>query len=260
MGVNTWKSAITKIEPNKISVRGYSIDQLMGEISFSQAVYLVLKGELPSENIGKMLDAIFVSSIDHGVTSPSTQTVITVASTGSEFNAAIASGILAINRYHGGAIESAMKIFLEIKSACDKKNLTIDDSVKLAVAEMRAEKKIMFGFGHRIHTKDPRTVKLFELAEKYEVSGDFITIARSIEKALKDIVGKPLPINVDGAIGALLCDLDFSPEYGNLFFILSRISGHAAHIFEERARYKPMRKIDPFSWEYDGPDDRSIEA
>jgi len=255
-----WKSAITKIEPNKISVRGYSIDKLMGRVSFAQSIYLILKGNLPSENIGKLLDAIFVSSIDHGVTSPSTQAAITTASTGSELNAALASGILSINKYHGGAIESAMRIFYAIHELRVEKNLSIGDSVKLIIAEMRDEKKVVFGFGHRIHTHDPRTTKLFDLAEQYEIAGDFVEIAKSIEKSLQEIIGKKLPLNVDGAIAAVLCDLGFTPEYGNLFFILSRISGHAAHIFEEKNRYKPMRRIDPFSWEYDGPDDREIDS
>ena len=58
MGRNTWKTAITKVEPNKITVRGYSIDNLMGNVSFAQAIHLVLKGELPSESAGRMLDAV----------------------------------------------------------------------------------------------------------------------------------------------------------------------------------------------------------
>ena len=255
-----WKSAITKIEPNKISVRGYSIDKLMGRISFAQSIYLVLKGNLPSDNIGKLLDAILVSSIDHGVTSPSTQAAITVASTGSKLNAALAAGILSINKYHGGAIESAMRIFSTIDELRGEKNLSINDSAKLVIAEMREKKEVVFGFGHRIHTQDPRTAKLFDLAEQYEVAGDFVKIARSIEKSLQKLINKSLPINVDGAIAAVLCDLGFTPEYGNLFFIVSRISVHAAHVFEEKNRYKPMRRIDPFSWEYDGPDDREIDG
>ncbi len=77
----------------------------MGKISFSQAIYLVLKGELPSPEVGRLLDAIFVSSVDHGAGPPSVLAARTVASTGAELNAAVAAGVLAINRFHGGAIE-----------------------------------------------------------------------------------------------------------------------------------------------------------
>jgi citrate synthase len=258
MSEETWKTGITKIEPNKISVRGYSIDSLMGNITFSQMIYLVLKGELPSENIGKIMDAILVSSVDHGVTPPSALAALTTASTGAELNGALASGILSINKYHGGAIESAMHIFNDINALRKEQNLSIPEAAKQIISEMRSKKKVVFGFGHRLHKKDPRTAKLFELAEKYEAAGDFVEIARASEKALQEVTGKDLPINVDGAIGGLLLDLGFTPNYGNLFFILSRVTGLAAHIFEEKERFKPMRKINPFTWEYDGPEPREL--
>ena len=84
-----WKSAITKVEPNKLAVRGYKIDELMGKVSYSQMVYLLFKGEMPSENVGKMIEAILVSSVDHGTTPPSVLSALTVASTGAPLNAAV---------------------------------------------------------------------------------------------------------------------------------------------------------------------------
>ncbi len=258
MAENTWKTSLTNIEPNKITVRGYPIDKLMGKVSFSQAIYLMLKGELPSENVGKMMDAMFVSSIDHGVTPPSTLSALTVASTGAAFNAALATGILSINKFHGGAIESAMHIFLQINEVRKRDELSFDDAAVKVIREMRENKKVVFGFGHRLHKQDPRTVKLFALAEEYGLAGDHVQIAKSVEKALVEVLGKQLPINVDGAMGAVLCDLDFAPYFGNLFFILSRISGLSAHIHEEQTTMKPMRKIDPFAWEYGGPEEKDL--
>jgi len=108
-----WKTAITKVEPNKLLLRGYRIDELMGRVSFSQAIYLALIGELPSEKVGRLIDAILVASIDHGATPPSTLSAITVASTGAPPNAALASGILAITHLHGGAIEGCMRVVME---------------------------------------------------------------------------------------------------------------------------------------------------
>jgi len=259
MNEEAWKTAITKIEPNKITVRGYSIDDLMGKISFSQAIYLMIKGELPAENIGKMMDVIFVSSIDHGVTPPSTLSAITVASTGAEFNAALAAGILSINKFHGGAIESAMRIFYQISSLRSEKKISIEKAVRAVITDLRAQKKVVFGFGHRIHKNDPRTIKMFESAEKFGIAGKHVKIAKAAKIILAEVTDKNLPINVDGAIAAVLCDLDFSPDFGNLFFILSRIPGLTAHIFEEKARFRPMRKIDPFNWEYDGPKPRKLK-
>ncbi len=90
----SWKTAITQIEPNHVRLRGYDIGQLMGRIGFGSAVYLILRGELPDEKVGRLMDAILVSSIDHGVTPPSTLAARNVASTGGGLSGAAASGIL----------------------------------------------------------------------------------------------------------------------------------------------------------------------
>ena len=103
-----WHTAITQVEPNSVQLRGYPIDQLMGQISYAQAVYLALRGELPDLSTGKLIEAMLVSSVDHGVTPPSVLTALTVASTGADLSACVASGVLAISRWHGGAIEACM--------------------------------------------------------------------------------------------------------------------------------------------------------
>lgn len=254
MGENHWKTGITKIEPNKISVRGYRIDHLMGKVSFPQVIYLILKGELPDEKVGRMIDAILVSSIDHGATPPSTLAARTIASTGSPLNAALAGGILAIYKYHGGAIENAMKQYIEIVV----KGGEIKEEAERFVRSKLESKQIVFGFGHRYHKNDPRTAKLFSLAEELGFKGKYVETAIAIAEAIEKIKGKKLPINVDGAIAAILCELGFPPELGNAFFIMARIPGLIAHIYEEQTRMKPMRKIDPVDHEYDGPSDREI--
>ena len=258
MANNKWKTAITEIEPNKIKLRGYPIDELMGRISYAEAVYLILRGELPSAEVGKLIDAILVSSIDHGVTPPSAQAALTVASTGAPLNAAVASGILAISKYHGGAIEACMKI---LKSA----HRLVEDGkpVEAAAGEIvdsyRKSKKRMSGFGHRVHTNDPRAARLFQLAEEAGKSGTFIELIGSIEGELEESAGKKLPINVDGAIAAVLCELDFWDNLANAFFIMARVPGLVAHAAEEQERQPPMRQIDPANHEYDGPAERHLE-
>ncbi len=254
----TWQTAITKIEPNKIHVRGYPVDEMMGKLSFSQVIYLILKGELPSENVGKMIDAMLVSSVDHGASPPSTLAAITVASTGSTLNAALASGILAINKFHGGAIEGCMNVVLQIAKVKNERSLTIERSVESVLIDYRNKKRRVPGFGHRLHNKDPRSIKLFALAEKYKLAGEFVKIAKTIEIYLEKTANKALPINVDGAIATILCELDFLPSLANVFFIIARIPGLVAHIAEEQSRQKPMRKIHPTAFEYDGHAERQI--
>ena len=125
--------------------------------------------------------------------------------------------------------------------------------------EMKEKGKRASGFGHRIHTQDPRTQKLFSLAEELGLAGKFVRIARAVEEGLKELMGKSLPINVDGAIAALLCELDIPPEIGNAFFIIARVPGLVAHVHEEMTRMRPMRKIDPQDYAYDGPEEREVK-
>ena len=258
MADEKWKTAITDVKPNRIVMRGYPLDELLGKISFARAIYLVLKGEFPSPEVGKLIDAIFVSSIDHGASPPSILAARTVASTGGELNSAIAAGVLAISRFHGGAIEEGQRLFMEIAKRAAESGVDEKKVVKDVLDEMKAEGKRASGFGHRLHTKDPRTLKLFSLAEELGLAGKHVRIARTVEKVLGEQMGKVLPINVDGAIAALLCDLGIPAEIGNAFFIISRVPGMVAHIHEERTRMKPMRKIDPENFEYDGPPERSV--
>jgi citrate synthase len=253
-----WKTAITRIEPNKISVRGYKLDELMGKISFAQLIYLLFKGELPDSDTGKMIEAILVSSIDHGTTPPSTLSAITVASTGAPLNAALAAGILAIAEFHGGAIEECMHILQLVMKKVKDENLSPAAAAEKIISEYRRQNKRLSGFGHRLHSDDPRTKKLFKLAEKYGFTKKYVPLARTLEAELEKTFQKKLPLNVDGAIATLLCEMDFDPLLANAFFIIARVPGLVAHIYEEKTRYKPMRQIHPTDVEYDGPADRTI--
>src|SRR6202007_2071831 len=104
-----WETALTSIRPNSILTRGYPVDELMGRLSFADAVYLLLMGELPTPAIGRMLNAVLVSSLDHGVTPPSTLAARQVATSGAPLKDCVAAGMLAFGRHHGGDIESCMR-------------------------------------------------------------------------------------------------------------------------------------------------------
>ena len=258
MADQTWKTAITKIEPNKVTVRGYSIDELMGRISFGEMVYLVLKGELPSPEIGKLMDAILVSSVDHGVTPPSALAARTVASGGAPLTSAIAAGIMTINRHHGGAIEGCMMVLLELVEYKQETGVDAQTAAREKMAEFRAQKRRVPGYGHRVHTNDPRTQRLFALADKAGVAGEYIEMGHALRLAMKETLNRDLPLNVDGGIAAVLCELGFPPELGNGFFAISRTVGLTAQVYEEQTRERPMRRINPTTHEYDGPQDRTL--
>ncbi|MBL8746927.1 MAG: citryl-CoA lyase [Phycisphaerae bacterium] len=250
-----WTTAITKIEPNKVAVRGRDIAGLMGKVSFGAAVYLILTGRMADEKVGRLMDAVLVSSIDHGATPPSCLAARTVASTGASLSQSVAAGIMSINRHHGGAIEDCARYLSSLLERCRHEGRTLDEVAGAEVARIKGSGDRISGFGHRVHTKDPRTKRLFELAAEAGLSesgATHIAAARSVERAFAAI-GKPLPINVDGAIGAILADLGLDPRVFNGVFMIARTPGLVAHVVEEQTREKPMRRIDPVNHAYDGP-------
>ena len=256
MKEETWKTAVTKVEPNKLLLRGYPIDELMGRITFAQGVFLAIKGELPSEGEAQMLDAILVSSVDHGVTPPSCLAARTLASTGTPLNAALAGGVLAISRHHGGAIEDSMIVLQEAVRRKGEMGNKQEEMASVIVKEYRDKNKRLPGFGHRIHTRDPRTTKLFQIASDLGIAGEYVGMAKAIGDAIERSTGKRLPLNVDGAIATLLCEMDFPTKLANAFFIMARIPGLVAHVYEEQTRMRPMRRINSAIHEYDGPPER----
>src|SRR4051794_41837091 len=105
-----WHSSLTNIEPNKICIRGYPLDEMMGRLGFAEAVYLLLMGELPTPAIGRMLNAVLVSSIDHGVTPPSTLAARNVATSGAPLKDCVAAGLLAFCPHHGRPIQASLRV------------------------------------------------------------------------------------------------------------------------------------------------------
>ena len=253
------KTSISWVEAEKISLRGYAIEDLIGNISWGEAVYLILLGELPPKNFANLLEAILISVIDHGVRPPSTIATVTVANTGASLNSSVAAaGILAINKYHGGAIEDAMQAISEAVDWQKSENRSASQSAETIVQIYKEKGVRISGFGHRFHAADPRTVRLFELAKELEVAGKFVEQAEAIEKVLSENSGKHLPINADGAIAALLCEMNFPPKTANGIFMIARVPGLVAHAVEEQENNPPMRTVDVENYEYDGEKGRKL--
>lgn len=258
MKEETWKTSITKVEPNKLLLRGYRLDELMGAVTFSQGIFLALRGTLPTEKESKILDAILVSSIDHGVTPPSCLAARIIASTGAPFNAALAGAILAISKHHGGAIEDAMELFQEALSRRKTLKGTHEEAALAMIQEYRDAGKRLPGYGHRLHTKDPRSQRLFQMAHELDLARDYVKVAEAIEAGTEKTLGKRLPLNVDGAMAALLCEMGFPNQLGNAFFMMARVAGVIAHIFEEQTTMRPMRHINPKEHVYEGVPERTL--
>jgi citrate synthase len=255
-----WHSSLTEIGANKILVRGYPLDEMMGRLGFAEAVYLLLMGELPTPAIGRMLNAVLVSSVDHGVTPPSTLAARSVATTGAPLKDCVAAGILAFGPHHGGDIESCMR-FLDAGLTLMRGGKSLKEAADAIVEDCVAQNLEPPGFGHRFHTRDPRAARLFQMALELELEGEHVRLIRATERAVESHAshfGRPLPVNVDGAIAAISADLGFAYELGNAIFLISRLPGLIAHAHEERTRQSPMRQLDPKDYDYDGAGERRL--
>ena len=255
-----WQSSLTEIAPNKILIRGYPVDEMMGRLGFAEAVYLLLMGELPTPAIGRMLNAVLVSSLDHGVMPPSTLAARNVATSGAPLKDCVAAGILAFGPHHGGDIESCMH-FLDKGLGEIRSGKTLQTAASAIVEESVATNEVPPGFGHRLHARDPRAARLFQMALELELEGEHVRLIRACERALEPHAahfGRPLSVNVDGAIAAISADLGFAYELGNAIFLISRLPGLIAHAHEERTRQAPMRQIDPKDHDYDGSRQRRV--
>ena len=253
-----WTTKITKVEPNHLVTKGYRQEDLIGNVPYSHVVYLLLKGELPSNEHGKMMDAILTACIDHGVTPPSSIASRVVASGGVPLPTAVAAGVLSIGDSHGGAIEKGAKFLQESVQRMNNEGKSTEEMAKILVEESREKKKRILGFGHRVHTSDPRTKRLFALADELNIAGKHIALSKAIEKELITQTGKNLPINVDGAIAAISSDMNFDWRFGKAFFLLGRVAGLTAHVYEEQTEQKPMRKMFTDESEYNGPSERDL--
>lgn len=248
-GNSTWRTALTDTSEGRIRIRGIDVTRMIEEMTFSQGVFLLLKGEEATEAEARMMQAILVSSLDHGLTPPSVLSTRTVLSGGNPLNAAVAAGVLTIGDAHGGAIEQCARILQEAQPAGkDTQELALE-----VVETVRREKKRMPGYGHRLHKEDPRTVALFRVAGEVGFDGPYLALARAIEIELEKSTGRHLCINVDGAIAAVISEMGFDWRLGKGFFIISRTPGLVAHAHEEWTREAPMRKMSPPDPVYDGP-------
>jgi citrate synthase len=207
-----------------------------------------------------MLNAVLVSSLDHGVTPPSTLAARNVATSGAPLKDCVAAGIMAFGPHHGGDIESCMR-FLDAGLTMVRSGSTLQQAAEAIVGDCLREGQTPPGFGHRLHTRDPRAARLFQMALELELEGEHVRMIRATERAIdarQEAFGRPLPVNVDGAIAAISADLGFAYELGNAIFLISRLPGLIAHSHEERSRQKPMRQIDPKDHLYDGSNARRL--
>jgi len=247
----TWRTAITDFGTGRIAIRGVPVEELMRWGSFGEVVFLLFAGRRPTQGEAKLLNAVLIAASDHGPTSPSALAARVIASGNRRApEAAVGGGLLAIGDAHGGAGEAAMVMLRDaLERAGD--DMAFDRIAADVVQRARGDNRRLPGLGHRFHDTDPRTAELWAQACEAGISARPIAMMQAIERNLEAAHGRRLPVNVDGAIAAVLLGMDFEPVVGRLIFIVGRCAGVAAHVREELERERPMRIRFPYV--YDGP-------
>lgn len=225
-----WETRISSSGEDSV-VRGVAREDVM-EMDFGDAIWLILKGEKPSEAESEMFNVILSSSIDHGIGNPSTVAARTIQSGGNEMNTSVAGGILALGDKHGGAIEDCMYM------------LQSDEEPEEIVEQRLSDGEVVPGLGHKVYDNgDPRAEEILDRASDLNIAGGYVDKMASIRNELSERKVK-LPINVDGAISAVMSDLGWPPSLGKGFFIISRTPGLVAHVDEEMSFEDDFRRED----------------
>ena len=241
------KTAVSRVEKDKIVTRGYNQRDLIEKIRYSDMIFLLLRGRLPTLKEARIFNHVLVSFCDHGVTPPSTQTARLIASSGSPVNSAVAGALLSFGHKHAGAIEKTMELYqskISTARLIDDPDIDNKQIASLAIEVYKdyvLKGKKVPGFGHRYHSTDPRADKLIEMAIKEGFIGPHLKLALAIQDLVFE--KKNIKLNVDGANAAILSDLGFDPELGLGVFIIGRVPGIIAHIHEERMDEEEFRRF-----------------
>lgn len=261
-----WSTGIIDIEPGRIHVRGYPIQELIGRTGFAGMIWLMLRGELPHEAQASLLEAALVASVDHGPHAPSIAIARMAVSCGAPLNGAMASAINTLGDVHGGAGQQAVELFERVRALLQD-GLALEQAVERGVDEFgAAHGRFLPGFGHRFHAVDPRAVRLLALVDEAVVAGtvrgDHARIARGVEALLARRKGRAIPMNIDGATAVIYAELGFEAPLARGIFCLARAVGILSHAWEQSGRGErnkgPMPRQMPYR--YSGPATRHLDA
>jgi citrate synthase len=258
-----WTTSIIDMKPGVIRLRGYPIEQLIGNVSYVETVWLMLRGELPTKAEAALLESALVAAVDHGPQAPSVAIARMAISCGNDLNHALGSGINVLGDVHGGAGQQAMELYRAIAARLDGGE-SLETATADEVAAFQAHTKHLPGFGHRFHPVDPRAPRLMALVEEAAkagtVKGRYRAIGLQVEAALAKRAKRKVPMNIDGATAVIFCELGFPPPLGRGLFLLSRTVGLLAHAWEQMNEAKRIKGPLPQGWlhAYAGPKPRDF--
>jgi citrate synthase len=230
-------SGIAMASPDRVVVRGHDLARdVIGRMGFTEYFLLLLLGRRPSRSMVLMVDATLVAIAEHGMV-PSIQAArMTLAAAPNALQGAVAAGLLGCGEVVLGAAASAgaflMEIAAEIRDGAD-----LSGSVAGQLAKLREARHPLPGFGHPLHKpEDPRAWRLLNYAAEIGVASSYVGILKEVHRQLVPAYGRKLPLNVSGAIAAVLLDAEFPPEALKGVPLIARAGGLVAHLLEEQKR------------------------
>lgn len=230
--------SICTSNPETIIVRGHDlVEDLIGTISFTDHVWLLITGQLPTAPQRRILDATLVAIAEHGMV-PSVQVSrMTLAAAPEALQGAVAAGLLGCGSVILGASEAAGRLFQEILDEQKDASATIEGATETVLRRYRADKRAIPGYGHPLHKgRDPRAEKLLALGESMGTAGAYAEVARTVENVLPDVISKALVMNVSGAIPCVLLDAGYPLLALKGVPLLARTASLVAHLLEEQQR------------------------
>ncbi len=197
------------------------------KLHFAEMIFWLLAERRPTAAELAVFGLILNLSIDHGSETPSAKATIAATKAGHPISEAVASGIKEIDHVHGGAQEALMPILYQMV----KGNV----SAATIIRDYLLRKERVPGFGHRLYTKvDPRAELILTTLQAHSLGEEYIKAGCSLGQTLKQVTGKDLPFNIDGAIAVALCAFDFPSALGAAVFIVARTPGLCAHFISNR--------------------------
>ena len=230
-------SAISTSNAETIVVRGRDLTrELVGAISFTEHFWLLVTGAMPSAAQRRVLDATLVAIAEHGLVPSVQASRMTLAAAPEALQGAVAAGILGCGSVVLGSSEAAGRFFAAIAARAGA-GADLEAAAAAVVREYREAKSAIPGYGHPLHRgADPRAARLLEVAAETGIAGPHVAIATLVERLLPGLVGRPLALNVSGAIPAVLLDAGYPLAGLKGVPLLARTAGLIAHLVEEQQR------------------------
>lgn len=220
-----------------IWVRGRDLSaDLMGKVGFSDYFWLLVTGTSPTPAQSRILDATLVAIAEHGLVPSVQASRMTLAAAPEALQGAVAAGLLGCGSVILGSAEEAGRFLAEIARRIGE-GQEAEAAGAALVGEYRAQRRAIPGYGHPLHKRsDPRAERLLAIAQELGTAGVHAEAARTVARLLPELTGKPLTLNVSGAIPAVLLDAGYPLPALKGVPLLARTAGLIAHLVEEQIR------------------------